>query len=95
MNAEDGSRRLDMDDYDSVELSRSIGEDAWPLDNASPTPVLRLGSQLLEKFGFEVPVYYWPAAPRSLVRAPAQAYNHLEQYARLAETLEMLLDANG
>lgn len=66
-----------------------------PLDAASATPVPRLGSQLLEKFGIEVPVYYWPAAPRSLVRVSAQAYNHLEQYARLAGALEALLAASG
>jgi len=56
-------------------------------DPAVPVPVLRLGSRLLEQAGIEVPVYGWPAAPQALLRVSAHAYNHLEQYERLAEAM--------
>jgi len=55
---------------------------------ASPTPLPRLGGRLLDEFGIEVPVYYWPMAPHAILRVSAQAYNGLRQYVRLAEALE-------
>lgn len=56
-----------------------------------PWPRLpRLGRLLLEQFGIEVPVYYWQDESRVILRVSAQAYNSLEQYARLAEVLEGL-----
>jgi isopenicillin-N epimerase len=60
-------------------------------DADAPVPLPRLGRQLPEQFGIEVPVFYWPAMPRTLLRISAQAYNSLNQYVRLAETLERLL----
>ena len=53
-------------------------------------PLPRLGRALLEPFGIEVPVYYWQEQSRGILRISAQAYNSLDQYARLAEVLESL-----
>lgn len=50
-----------------------------------------LQTRLLEQFGIEVPVYYWPASPQRMVRVSAQAYNSLAQYERLAEALRECL----
>jgi isopenicillin-N epimerase len=61
------------------------------LDVTATVPLPRLGSQLLEQFGMEVPVYYWPSAPQTLLRISAQAYNSMSQYARLAEVLACTL----
>jgi isopenicillin-N epimerase len=52
-----------------------------------------LQTRLLEEFGIEVPIYYWPAPPHRLLRISAQAYNSLPQYRRLAEVLEQVLAA--
>lgn len=57
----------------------------------TPTATHRLQSELLERFGIEVPVYHWPAAPRKLLRISAQAYNHPAQYEQLAKALQCLL----
>ena len=51
----------------------------------------RLNDELFERFGIEVPVMVWPAAPRKLLRVSAQAYNSPEQYERLADVLGTLL----
>jgi len=59
--------------------------------SAAPTPAYRLQTQLLEEYSIEVPVYYWPAAPRRLLRISAQAYNTPEQYRQLAAALPGLL----
>jgi isopenicillin-N epimerase len=58
---------------------------------AAPASAPRLGSELLERFGIEVPVYYWPATPQAILRISAQAYNSLGQYTRLADALKELL----
>jgi len=49
---------------------------------------------LLERYGIEVPVIPWPAAPQRLVRLSAQVYNTLDQYQLLADALRDLF-ANG
>jgi isopenicillin-N epimerase len=69
----------------------SDAEEVLAADAAAPVPVPRLGSRLLERFGIEVPVYYWPATPQAILRVSAQAYNSLDQYVRLAEALDRLL----
>jgi isopenicillin-N epimerase len=46
-----------------------------------------LHNRLIDEFGIEVPVYYWPAVPRTILRVSAQAYNDQSQYERLAEVL--------
>ena len=48
----------------------------------------RLHDRLLDEFGIEVPVFYWPAPPRMILRVSAQAYNDRTQYERLAEAIE-------
>ena len=65
--------------------------DMLTVDAAAPVPAPRLGKELSERFGIEVPVYYWPAPPQAILRVSAQAYNSLGQYVRLAEALETLL----
>ena len=57
----------------------------------TPTASHPLQSELLRRFGIEVPIYHWPAAPRRLLRISAQAYNHAAQYEQLAAALQQLL----
>ncbi len=59
--------------------------------DTTPIFVPRLQTDLLERYGIEIPVYYWPVAPHRLVRLSAQAYNDVTQYERLAEALGELL----
>lgn len=47
-------------------------------------------NRLLEEFGIDVPVYYWPDTPHLWIRISAQAYNSLDQYQRLADALREL-----
>jgi isopenicillin-N epimerase len=58
--------------------------------STSPTPTHRLSGKLWEDDHIEVPVYYWPAAPRLILRISAQAYNTPEQYLRLAEAVKKM-----
>jgi isopenicillin-N epimerase len=51
----------------------------------------RLHDELLDRFGIEAPVMYWPAAPHKLLRISAQAYNSPPQYERLVEALAGVL----
>ncbi|MEP0841130.1 MAG: aminotransferase class V-fold PLP-dependent enzyme [Phycisphaerae bacterium] len=60
-------------------------------DPAAPVPLPRLGRALFDRHALEVPVHYWPAPPRTLLRISAQAYNHLDDYDRLARALADLL----
>ena len=55
------------------------------------TPIHRVQSELFARFGIQVPVYHWPAAPRKLLRISAQAYNGPAQYEQLAAALRSLL----
>ena len=50
----------------------------------------RLNQELFDRFGIEVPVYFFPAAPRVVLRVSAQAYNEPEHYQRLAEAVKRL-----
>lgn len=69
-----------------------------PPGSAEPakSPLYRdpLQDTLLARYGIEVPVIPWPAAPERLVRLSAQVYNTPDQYGRLADALRDLL-ANG
>jgi isopenicillin-N epimerase len=58
-----------------------------PVDSA-------LQDALLERYGIEVPIVPWPAAPHRLVRISAQLYNEEAEYARLADAL-ITLRAEG
>lgn len=50
----------------------------------------QLNQELFERFGIEVPVYFFPAAPRVVLRVSAQAYNEPEHYHRLVEAVRQL-----
>jgi isopenicillin-N epimerase len=55
-----------------------------------PVPPLYLDplqNRLYEKHGIEVPILYWPAHPKRLIRISAQLYNSLPQYDLLAEAI--------
>jgi isopenicillin-N epimerase len=55
-----------------------------------PMPPLYLDplqNWLREKHGIEVPILYWPAHPKRLLRISAQLYNSLPQYEKLAGAL--------
>jgi hypothetical protein len=43
---------------------------------------------LFAKHRIEVPTFFWPAAPKMLLRVCAQAYNHSAQYEQLADALK-------
>jgi isopenicillin-N epimerase len=65
----------------SVRLPDGLTTDiAW----RRPDP---LQATLYERWGIEVPVMSWPAAPQRLLRISVQLYNSREHYARLAEAL--------
>jgi isopenicillin-N epimerase len=72
-----------------------LPDDADPaaaLDHTTtPGPSHRLGRALWEQYRIEVPVFHFPAAPKKMLRISAQAYNSLEQYEYLADTLAKLL----
>jgi len=50
----------------------------------------RLNQELFEKFCIEVPVYFFPAAPRVVLRVSAQAYNEPGHYQRLVAAVRQL-----
>ncbi|MBU1702625.1 MAG: aminotransferase class V-fold PLP-dependent enzyme [Candidatus Eisenbacteria bacterium] len=63
----------------------SDGSLAPPLSPISPDP---LQKRLWDDYGIEVPVVYWPDAPKRWFRISAQAYNMKEDFERLATALE-------
>jgi isopenicillin-N epimerase len=54
---------------------------------SSPFGTEELQQRLWQERRTEVPIMGWPRWPKRLVRISAQAYNTVEQYRRLAETL--------
>jgi isopenicillin-N epimerase len=50
----------------------------------------RLNQELFARFGIEVPVYFFPAVPRVVLRVSAQAYNEPGHYRRLVEAVKEL-----
>jgi isopenicillin-N epimerase len=50
----------------------------------------RLNQELFERFQVEVPVYFFPASPRVVLRVSAQAYNQPADYQRLVAALREL-----
>lgn len=55
--------------------------------NAKPEEEYRLNNELFARFNIETPAFYWPAAPRMILRVCAHAYNHPAQYERLADAM--------
>lgn len=51
-----------------------------------------LHDELLNRHNIEAPTYCWPAAPQTILRISAQAYNEAAHYERLAAALEQMLD---
>jgi isopenicillin-N epimerase len=77
------------------EMLGSMAAISFPERAGEPRPagnyeIHPLQTRLLEEFGIEVPIMYWPAPPHRLLRISAQAYNSLPQYRRLGEVLEGL-----
>ena len=65
-----------------------LGDDPHPpAEFADQHP---LNQELFERFGIEAPVYFFPAAPRVVLRVSAQAYNEPGQYQRLVEAVREL-----
>jgi isopenicillin-N epimerase len=60
-------------------------------DRGATVPLPQLNNRLADDFAIEVPVYYFPAPPQTVIRISAQAYNSMEQYQRLADVLEGIL----
>lgn len=63
---------------------------------ASPRPALDtlvdpLQAALFGRHGIELPVYFWPRAPRRVLRVSAAAYNDAGDYEKLAAVLSGLL----
>jgi isopenicillin-N epimerase len=46
-----------------------------------------LQDTLRKKYKIEIPIIFWPAPPKRLVRISAQLYNSQPQYERLATAL--------
>lgn len=63
--------------------------------NVAPAEEWRLNNELFAQFRIEVPAYYWPAAPKMILRVCAHAYNHLSQYDRLADVLKQAVPSLG
>ncbi|MEJ2366985.1 MAG: aminotransferase class V-fold PLP-dependent enzyme [Acidobacteriota bacterium] len=83
-------RALDMDAPCPDGMIGSMA--AFPLADAraAPEPPLLLDSlhlELIERYGIEAPVSYWPEYPRRVLRVSCQVYNHSDEYRRLAEAL--------
>ena len=56
--------------------------------NAPGAPIDPLQDALFNDYNIEVPVMYWPAPPRRLLRISTQLYNNEGQYRRLAAALK-------
>jgi isopenicillin-N epimerase len=50
----------------------------------------RLNQELFDRYQIEVPVYFFPAVPRVVLRVSAQAYNHPSDYHRLIAAVKEL-----
>jgi isopenicillin-N epimerase len=63
--------------------------------NPVPSEEYRLNNELFANHRIEVPAFFWPSAPRMLLRVCAQAYNHLAQCEQLAEVLKTAVPGLG
>jgi isopenicillin-N epimerase len=66
-----------------VNIPMPEGEEGFPKFNETPP----LKKVLFEKCKIEVPIFFFPAAPKQWLRISAQLYNSMEQYEYLAECL--------
>ena len=54
------------------------------------TAIDELQDKLFKNYNIEVPVNYWPAAPKRMIRISCQLYNTMKQYEVLMDALEEL-----
>lgn len=68
---------------------------AFPLPDATSAPVDSLfdsiQDNLWHRYRIEIPVQYWPAFPKRVIRLSAAIYNHADEYRKLADALVELL----
>jgi isopenicillin-N epimerase len=83
--------RLDIDMPCPDDMVGSMA--ALALPDAKNGDAESLHAILQDNWRIEVPVFFWPAAPRRLIRVSAQIYNHREQYEKLADALSSELAA--
>lgn len=60
-------------------------------DGEQPPGMTALQDTLFKRFNIEVPVFYWPAFPKQMMRISAQLYNTPMQYEYLAQSLGKLI----
>jgi isopenicillin-N epimerase len=72
-------------------LPDDLGPDFLDEPTALPGTGHRLNLVLRDRFGIELPLYYWPAPPKKLLRISVQAYNQPQQFEALAAALEAIL----
>ncbi len=60
-------------------------------DKPDPPSYIDVLQNRLREQGIEVPVIYWPAHPKRLLRISAQVYNSLPQYEKLAGVIRSLI----
>lgn len=60
-------------------------------DGEQPPGMTALQDALFKRFNIEVPVFYWPAFPKQMMRISAQLYNTPMQYEYLAQSLNELI----
>ncbi len=75
----------------AVRLPDDAGQPVTLDTTTTPTATHPLQADLLERFGIQVPVYHWPAAPQKLLRISAQLYNGPADYEALTAALRQLL----
>jgi isopenicillin-N epimerase len=75
----------------AIHLPDDTNQAAGLDDTTTPGPSHPLWRTLGERYGIEVPVFHFPAAPKKLLRISAQAYNSMAHYEFLADALAALL----
>ncbi len=80
-------RRLGLTPVGSEAMLGSMAAFCLP-DAEDPGEEDRINQELRSRFSVEVPVFYWPTAPHTLLRISAHAYNHPAQYEQLADAME-------
>jgi len=71
----------------AVMLPDDVDEELRPDTTTVPTATHRIQVALMDRFGIEVPVFYWPTPPKTLLRVSAQIYNSQAQYEYLVESM--------
>jgi isopenicillin-N epimerase len=89
--------RLEIETPAPDEMIGSLA--ALPLPDAKRAPselfLDPLQEELWQQHRIEIPVQYWPAFPKRLIRLSAAIYNHIDEYPKLADALSDLLAREG